>query len=220
MDSIIDELSMRALTSRVFLYLMVLVVFTIVQPLAIPTFAASSVRFGDQNVEPYAGTIGGDLVQAYTLVTISKPTVIQSFSMFMTYAGSDGSQCMLFGIYQDNGSGSPAGQPLVAYTRNAYCLHGSGSWGPAWQTWNLRPSDYLIINTPGDYWLCTLAQQTYGSIYHYAYTGTSYDYTYGYANYYFSSPFGNGFPTTFSSAQGIGWESNAPYSFYMTGTQT
>jgi hypothetical protein len=220
MDSIIDELSMRALTSRVFLYLMVLVVFTIVQPLAIPTFAASSVRFGDQNVEPYAGTIGGDLVQAYTLVTISKPTVIQSFSMFMTYAGSDGSQCMLFGIYQDNGSGSPAGQPLVAYTRNAYCLHGSGSWGPAWQTWHLRPSDYLIITQPGDYWLCTLAQQTYGSIYHYAYTGTSYDYTYGYANYYFPSPFSNGFPTTFSSAQGIGWESNAPYSFYMTGTQT
>ena len=94
---------------------------------------------------------------------------------------------MLFGIYQDNGSGSPAGQPLVAYTRNAYCLHGSGSWGPAWQTWNLKPSDYLTINTPGSYWLCTLAEQTYGSIYHYAYTGTSYDYTYGYANYYFST---------------------------------
>ena len=122
---------MRVLTSRVFLYLMVLVVFIIVQPLAIQTFAASTIRYGDQNVEGYAGTIGGDLVQAYTLVTISKPTFIQSVSMYMAYAGSDGSQCMLFGIYQDNGSGSPAGQPLVAYTRNAYCLHGSGSWGPA-----------------------------------------------------------------------------------------
>jgi hypothetical protein len=127
---------------------------------------------------------------------------------------------MLFGIYADNGSGSPAGQPLVAYTRNAYCLRGSGSWGPAWQTWNLKPSDYLKLTTPGDYWLCILASETYGSIYHYAYTGASYDYTYGYANYFFQSYFSNGFPTTFqpNSAQGIGWESNAPYSFYMTGT--
>ena len=63
---------MRALTSRVFLYLMVLVVFIIVQPLATQTFAASTIRYGDQNVEGYAGTIGGDLVQAYTIVTISK----------------------------------------------------------------------------------------------------------------------------------------------------
>jgi len=186
----------------------------------VQTFAASTVRLGDQNVEQWQGTIGGNLVQAYTLVSIKQPTVLQSVSMFLQYSGSDGSQCILFGIYQDNGSGSPAGMPLVAYTRNAYCLRGTGSWGPAWQTWNLKPSDYLKISTPGDYWLCTLASATFGSIYHYSYTGASYDYTYGYANYFFNSPFSNGFPTTFqpNSPEGIGWESNAPYSFYMTGT--
>lgn len=220
MDSIMNEFPMRVLTSRVFIYLTVLVVFIIVQPLAMQAFAASGVRLGDQNVEAYAGTIGGNQVQAYTLVTVTHATVLQSVSMYLAYSGSDGSQCMLFGIYQDNGSGSPAGQPLVAYTRNAYCLHGSGSWGPAWQTWNLKPSDYLMINTPGSYWLCTLAEQTYGSIYHYANAGTAYDYNYGYANYFFPSSFSNGFPVTFSSPLGIGWESNAPYSFYMTGTQT
>jgi len=202
----------------VMIYLLLLTVFVLVQPFVTEAYRVGLVSYGDQNIEQWGGTIGGDLVQAYTKVTISRPTVLQSVSMFMAYAGSDGSQCMLFGIYQDNGSGSPAGQPLVAYTRNAYCLHGSGSWGPAWQTWNLRQSDYLTINIPGDYWLCTLAEQTYGSIYHYAYTGASYDYNYGYANYFFSSPFLNGFPTTFSSPQGIGWESNAPYSFYMTST--
>jgi hypothetical protein len=209
---------MRKLEGSVALYLTLLTVFVIAQPFAIQVFAVGSVRFGDQNVEQYAGTIGGNLVQAYTLISVGRPVVIQSVSMYMQYSGSDGSQCILFGIYQDNGSGSPAGQPLVAYTRNAYCLRGSGSWGPTWQTWNLKPSDYLKLTTPGDYWLCTLASQTYGTIYHYAYTGASYDFTYGYANYFFPSPFSTGFPTTFSSAQGIGWESNAPYSFYVTGT--
>jgi hypothetical protein len=196
----------------VMIYVLLLTVFVLVQPFVTEAYTVS---YGDRNVEQWGGTIGGDLVQAYTKVTVGRATVIQSVSMFLQYAGSDGTQCMLFGIYQDNGSGSPAGQPLVAFTRYAYCLHGTASWGPAWQTWKLFPSDYLMISAPGDYWLCTLAKQTYGSILHYSYSG-AYDYTYGYANYFFASPYANGFPTTFTSTPG--WESNAPYSFYMTGT--
>lgn len=222
-DSIVCGLKMKVIRGRVSAYLMLIAVFVLAQPLTMQTFALSGVSFGDRNVEPYQGTIGGNVVQAYTLVTITKPTVFQSVSMYLAYSGSDGSQCMLFGIYADNGSGSPVGQPLVAYTKNAYCLHGSGSWGPAWQTWNLKPGDYLTITQPGQYWLSTLASQTFGSIYHYAYTGTSYDYTYGYANYFLAGSFQNGFPTVFSNYQsvgsGYGWESNGPYSFYMTGTQ-
>lgn len=211
-DKFTDGLKMTTGKKCVMIYLLLLTVFVLVQPFVTEAYTVS---YGDQNVEQWGGTIGGDLVQAYTKVTVSRATVLQSVSMFLQYAGSDGTQCMLFGIYQDNGSGSPAGQLLVAYTRNAYCLHGTGSWGPAWQTWKLFPSDYLMISTPGDYWLCTLAKQTYGSILHYSYSG-AYDYTYGYANYFFASPYENGFPTTFTSTPG--WESNAPYSFYMTGT--
>ena len=199
---------------RVIIYLTLLAVFIIAQPIATQTWGVTQTRYGDQNLEQFAGTIGGDLVQAYTKITISEPTVIQSVSIYLQYAGSDGSQCMKFGIYKDNGSGSPAGQSLVAATQNSYCLHGSASWGPAWQTWNLLSSDYLTISEPGDYWLCTLAKQTYGSIYHYAYTG-DYDYNYGYANYFFAAPYSDGFPTTFSSSPA--WEGNAPYSFYVTG---
>lgn len=204
----------RSVRGCAFIYLILLSILIMAELNVTQAFAVSSVRYGDQNVEQWTGTIGGDLVQAYAKVTISKPTLIQSVSMFLTYAGSDGTQCMLFGIYQDNGSGSPAGQPLVAFTRNAYCLRGSASWGPAWQTWNLALSDYLPLSVPGDYWLCTLAKQTFGSIYHYAYSG-AYDYTYGYANYFFASPYALGFPQTFSSNPA--WESNAPYSFYVTG---
>ena len=195
-------------------YLILLTVFMMAEPIMGQAFGVTSTRFGDQNAEQWASTIGGDLVQAYTKITVTQPTILQSVTMYLQYAGSDGSQCMRFGIYQDDGSGSPAGQLLVAFTQNGYCLHGSGSWGPAWQTWKLVQSDYLTIKTPGDYWLCTLAKQTYGSIYHYANTG-AYDYNYGYANYFFSTPYSQGFPTTFSSNPG--WESNAPYSFYMTG---
>jgi hypothetical protein len=199
---------------RAKIYLMLLAVFILSQPLVTQTFAATLSRYGDQNIEQWAGTMGGDLVQAYTKITITAPTVIQGVSMYLQYAGSDGSQCVKFGIYKDNGSGSPAGQPLVAATQKGYCLHGSGSWGPAWQTWNLASSDYLTISTPGDYWLCTLAKQTYGSIYHYAYAG-AYDPNYGYANYFFAAPYSQGFPSTFSSNPA--WEANAPYSFFATG---
>lgn len=205
---------MTVARGRAIIYLMLLAAFIIAQPIATQTFGVTSTNYGDQNIEQWAGTIGGDLVQAYTEVTISEPTVIQSVSMYLQYAGSDGSQCMYFGIYEDNGSGSPAGQQLVASTQRAYCLRGSGSWGPAWQTWKLASSDYLTIKTPGDYWLCTLAKQKYGSIYHYANTG-DYDYNYGYANYFFASAYSNGFPQYFSTNPA--WESNAPYSFYVTG---
>ena len=199
---------------RMLMYILVLGVIILGQAFATQTFGVTVARYGDQNIEQWPGTIGGDLVQAYIMITVNGPTVIQSVSMYLQYSGSDGTQCMYFGVYQDNGSGSPAGQPLVAFTSTAYCLHGSGSWGPDWQTWRLRASDYMLLPTAGGYWICTLAKQTYGLIYHYAYTG-AYDYTYGYANYFFPAPFGNGFPTTFASSPG--WESNAPYSFYVTG---
>ncbi len=196
------------------IYLILLAIFILAQPIVTQTFAAAPTAYGDQNAEQWTGTIGGDLVQAYTKITVTAAIVIQSVSIYLQYSGSDGSQCMKFGIYKDNGSGSPAGQPLVAATQNGYCLHGSASWGPAWQSWKLASSDYLTISTPGNYWLCTLAKQTYGSIYHYAYSG-AYDYNYGYANYFFRAPYSDGFPSTFSSNPA--WEGNAPYSFYATG---
>lgn len=191
--------------------------FVISQPILAQTFAVTPMNFGDQNVEQWSSVIGGNFVQAYTMITVTQPTTIQSVSAYMQYSGSDGSQCIQFGIYQDDGSGSPAGQALVAATTKGYCLHGSASWGPAWETWNLGSSDYLVIKQPGNYWIATLATETYGSIYHYAYS-QDYDYTYGYANYFFSSPYSTGFPQTFSSTPA--WESNAPYSLYVTGTPT
>jgi hypothetical protein len=122
---------------------------------------------------------------------------------------------MFFGIYADNGNGSPAGQPLVAATRNTYCLHGSVTWGPAWQTWNLRRDDALLIPAGGTYWLAVLAPQSYGSVYHYAYS-SSYDYTYGYSTYFFYTPYAQGLPAFFSANPS--WEGNGPYSVYVTGT--
>jgi hypothetical protein len=200
---------------RVSIYLMLLAVFVMAQPVLAQTFGATLIFYGDPNVEQWTGTIGGGLVQAYTMITVDAPTVLRSVSMFLQYSGSDGSQCMYFGIYQDNGSGSPAGQPLVSATKWAYCLRSAATWGPAWQTWRLRPSDYMTILTPGTYWLCTLASQTYGTIYHYSYAG-AYDYTYGYYDYYFVATFANGFPQFFSPTPAS--ETNGPYSFYATGT--
>ena len=170
--------------------------------------------YGDTNIEQWTSTIGGDMVQAYLLFSTPTPLLILSVSMYVQYSGSDGSQCMRFGVYLDNGNGSPAGQPLIASTWNAYCLHGSVSWGPAWETWRLRPFDYMNISQPGTYWLTVLAPQTYGSIYHYAYS-SSYDYTYAYATYFFPTSFTQGFPTIFSTTPA--WEGNGPYSIYVTG---
>jgi hypothetical protein len=199
---------------RISVCLMLLALFVVAQPVIAQTFGATLAFYGDPNVEQWSGTIGGDLVQAYTMMTINAPTLIQSVSLYLQYSGSDGSQCMYFGIYQDNGSGSPVGQPLVNATGHAYCLRAAATWGPAWQSWKLRPSDYMLISTPGTYWLCTLAKQTYGTIYHYSYAG-AYDYTYGYMDYFFVAPFSIGFPLFFSLNPAS--ESNGPYSFYATG---
>ena len=202
--------------SRITVYLALVAVFIIAQPVIAQAVGATLVFYGDPNVEQWTGTIGGGMVQAYTLITVNSPTIIQSVSLFLHYAGSDGSQCMYFGIYQDSGSWNPSGQPLVAATSHAYCLRSAATWGPAWQTWRLIPSDYLAILTPGTYWLCTLAKQSYGTIYHYAYAG-AYDWTYGYTSYFFAAPFENGFPQFFSPNPGS--ETSGPYSFYATGTQ-
>jgi hypothetical protein len=199
---------------RVTACLMLAVVFILAQPIMMQTFAAPIVNYGNQNIEQYPDIIGGGFVQAYVKITITHPTLIQSVSLLLQYSGSDGSQCIKFGIYKDNGFGSPVGQPLVAATQKGYCLYATPSWGPNWQTWNLAASDYLAINLTGDYWICTLALQTYGTIYHYAYTG-GYDYTYGYADFFFPTPYETGFPMTFSLHPT--WETYAPFSFYVTG---
>jgi len=202
---------------RVVVYLIVLIAIVLTQISISPALAAVTASYGDQNVEQWTGTIGSNTVQAYTMITVPGPVLIQSVSMYMQYAGSDGTQCLKFGVYQDNGNGSPAGQPLVASTQNAYCLHGSASWGPAWETWKLRTNDTLSIPSAGTYWLAILASQTYGSVYHYAYS-SSYDYSYGYASYYFYAPYSTGFPTTFTSTPS--YEGNGPYSLYVTTVST
>jgi len=199
---------------RITACLMLLTVLVLAQPMMTQTFALQTVNFGNQNIEQYPDNIGGGFVQAYVMITITHPTLIQSVSLLLQYSGSDGSQCIKFGIYKDNGYGSPAGQPLVAATQNGYCLRAVASWGPNWQTWNLAASDYLAINLTGTYWICTLARQTYGTIYHYAYTG-GYDYTYGYDDFFFPTPYETGFPMTF--ALHPSWETYAPFSFYVTG---
>jgi len=199
---------------QVVVYSTLLIAFVIVQMSAPQAFAFALMNFGDQNIEQWTGTISANIVQAYTMITIPGPIAIQSVSIYTQYSGSDGTQCFLFGVYADNGSGSPAGQPLVASTKTAYCLHGSVNWGPAWETWRLRPFDIMVLPTAGSYWLAILASQTFGSIYHYAYS-SSYDYTYGYADYFFVAPFSTGFPAVFTSTPA--WEGNGPYSFYVTG---
>lgn len=160
-----------------------------------PVFAAESLTFGDTVAEQFPGNIGGGFVQAYVRVTISQPTTLTSVSMYLKYSGSAGDQCFKFGIYKDGnvgleGHGSPASQPLVAATTNGYCLYGTGSWGPAWETWELASSDYLTIKTPGNYWLCVLASNSYGNIYHFSPLYTyGYNSTYGYNDFFFPALF-------------------------------
>ena len=198
---------------RFMIYLIVLIAIVATQ-ISIPyAFASVVANFGDQNIEQWTDTIGANMVQAYTMFTVSGPATIQSVSMYLQYSGSDGTQCLKFGIYLDNGNGSPAGQALVSATQNSYCLHGSASWGPAWETFRLRPNDTLGIPGAGAYWIAILAPYSYGSVYHYAYS-SSYDYTYGYASYFFFAPYATGFPTTFSTQPA--WEGNGPYSIYVT----
>jgi len=205
---------MTRLGRRSILYLTLLIAMSATL-LVSQTFALSVSYYGDQNIEQWSSTIGSNAVQAYLTFTVPGPVVIQAVSMYVQYSWSDGSQCMLFGIYQDNGNGSPAGQPLVASTHTSYCFHVAIMWGPAWETWKLRPGDYLTINAAGTYWLAVMAGQAFGNIYHYAYS-SSYDYTYGYSTYFFFTPYQWGFPPVYSNAPT--WESNGPYSIYVTAT--
>jgi len=206
--------------NRIVIYgLMIIVVFAL--SVGSQAFATSTVTYGDQNIEQWSSTIGGNLVQAYLWFTIPQPIVIKSVTMFMQYSGSDGTTCIKFGVYRDSGTGSVAGQPLVAATQNGYCLRPSASWGPAWQTFNLLPSDYLTINGTGGFWLATLSNYYFGQVYHYSSNYGAYDYNYGYATAFFQANYYYGFPTTFANANNAGglfWEGNGPYSIYVTGT--
>ncbi|MGP8070864.1 MAG: hypothetical protein ACLP5V_13350 [Candidatus Bathyarchaeia archaeon] len=185
-----------------------------------------------------ATTFNGQYVEALTKITVNQSTVIQSVSMYLQYNGSDGSQCLKFGVYEDNG-GSPYGQsspmnePLIASTKNGYCFV-VGNFGPGWETWVLQASDYLTIPA-GVYWLAVLPEQSYGLIYHFTYTGLypgQYLYNYGYFMYGFPVSYALGFPATVFGATPYGYggylilpynsgnvgQYNAPYSLYVTGT--
>jgi len=179
-------------------------------------FATQTITYGDTNVEQFYGPISADVVQAYVRITVTQPVVITSVSLYLQYSGSAGNQCIKFGIYRDGGNISPAGQALVASTKNGYCLYGAAFWGPGWETWILAGSDYLTINSPGDYWLCILASYSFGNVYHYA---PLFEYGYnplvGYNDYFFPANYTTGFPSMFSDTPI--WEAQAPYSFYVQG---
>lgn len=206
------------------------------------TFAkaqATVVTYGDTNIEPVTTNLLDNYVDALTKIVVTQPTTITSVSMYIQYAGSDGSQCIKFGIYGDNGGSTgqsnPMNQPLIAATRYGYCLL-VGNFGPAWETWPLAQPDWMTLN-PGTYWLATLASQDFGTIYHFTYTGAyggQYLYNYGYFNYAFPASYALGFPpvsfgnATFTNGEGniipfnpsdIGTY-NAPYSFYVSGFLT
>lgn len=201
--------------------------------ISVPVFG--STVLGDTNIEPVVTEFNAQYVEALTKINVTATTVIQSVSMYLQYTGSDGSQCLKFGIYGDNGGSygqsSPLFEPLIAATQNGYCFV-TGSFGPAWETWTLQPSDYLTIPTPGVYWLAVLPKQDYGNIYHFTYTGLfpgQYLYTYGYFMYAFPASYTLGFPPTVFGAYSSGYvilpfnsenigEYNAPYSFFVTGT--
>ena len=153
-------------TAALFVACVVLMAFV-----ASPAYA--STILGDSNVEPVTTTIVPQYVMALTKFTVSGSTNITSVSLYVQYTGSDGSQCLKFGIYADNGrsygQSSPFLEPLVAATRNGYCFQ-TGDFGPAWETWTLLPGDTMAIGS-GTYWLCMLASEAYGTIYHFTYTG-------------------------------------------------
>ena len=206
--------------------------------LVAPGSVLGATVLGDANVEPVTTTLGpANFVMALTKITVTHPTTINSVSMFLQYTGSDGSQCVKFGIYGDDGGpygqSSPMYQPLIAATTSGYCFN-LGDFGPAWETWTLLPWDTLTINTPGTYWLTTLAKEGYGTVYHFTYTGAyggQFLYKYGYFYYGFPASYTLGYPptifgnTTYSNSnlilpfnsQNIG-EYDAPFSFYATGT--
>jgi len=200
-----------------------------------PLLAATIV--GDTNVAPVSTTLVSQYVMALTKFTVTHSTTIQSISLFLQYDGSDGSQCIKFGVYGDNGGpygqSSPLNQPLMGATHYGYCLQ-TGNFGPGWETWVLLPGDSMTLG-PGIYWLCTLASENYGTIFHFTYTG-SYGgqslYQYGYFYYGFPASFALGYPptifgnTTYTDGQGLILPFNsanigdydAPFSFFATGT--
>jgi hypothetical protein len=214
-----------------FAVFLVLVVFTFSSP------AYASTILGDNSVEVATSGLVPQYVMALTKFTVTSTTTITSVSMYLQYQLSDGSQCIKFGIYGDNGGpygqSNPLGEPLVAATHNGYCFQ-TGNFGPAWETWTLSPSDQMTIG-PGTYWLCTLASEAYGTIYHFTYTGAyggQFLYQYGYFYYGFPASYALGYPpgtfgnTVNTNGQGnilpfnptnVG-EYDAPYSFYATGT--
>jgi len=204
--------------------------------LATPPAVFASTVLGDANIEPVMSTLNAQYVEALTKVTAGGPTVIHSVSMYLQYSWSDGSQCLKFAIYGDNGESygqsSPLNEPLISRTENGYCFV-TGNFGPAWETWTLQPSDYLTIPAAGAYWIAVLPEQSYGTIYHFSYTGlfpSQALYTYGYYMYAFPASYTLGFPpTVFAAAPAYGYvfqpsdsgnvgNYNAPYSLYVTGS--
>ena len=191
------------------------------------------------SIPTVTATLNGQYVEALTKITVTRSTTIQSVSMYLQYNYSDGSQCLKFGVYADNGAAvygqsSPLNEPLVAATHNGYCFV-VGSFGPAWEKWQLQASDYFTLS-PGTYWLAVLPAKSFGLIYHFTYTGVGfgyYDYTYGYFMYGFPASYALGFPSINFGAnpyqygsgnlilpynsQNVG-QYNAPYSFYVMGT--
>ena len=200
-----------------------------------PTYATT--MLGDSNVEVVSTSLVPQYVMALTKFTATSATTITSISLYISYTGSDGSQCIKFGVYDDNGGpygqSNPLGQPLVAATHNGYCLQ-TGNFGPAWETWTLQPGDQMAIGA-GTYWLTTLASKSLGTIYHFTYTGAyggQYLYQYGYFYYGFPASYTLGYPPTvfgptdctlcqpatqplYPSNAG---EYNAPFSFYANGS--
>ncbi|MFI5449640.1 MAG: hypothetical protein ACHQ03_07745 [Candidatus Bathyarchaeia archaeon] len=205
---------------------------------------------GDTNVEAGRSGFLAQYVEALTKITVTGPTLITSVSMYLQYTWSDGSQCLKFGIYGNTvGSGgvpqfndpynidqnTPGNQSLIAATQNGYCFNRTPSFGPAWETWTLQPSDYLKIPSAGVYWLAVLPKESFGWFYTFMYTGLSggeFLYNYGYFMYGFAASYALGFPPTnfalYMTAPTPGsylitpfnaqYEYNAPASFYVTGT--
>jgi hypothetical protein len=203
-------------------------------PLATPPSVFASTILGDANIEPVTSTFNAQYVEALTKITVTQAIVIHSVSMYLQYTGSDGSQCLKFAIYGDDGGSygqsSPLNQPLISATQNGYCFV-TGNFGPAWETWTLQPSDYLTIPSSGVYWLAVLPKESYGTIYHFTYTGLypgQYLYNYGYFMYGFPASYALGIPSTVFGAvpcneclilpynSGNVGEYNAPYSFYVS----
>ena len=92
--------------------------------ITLPVFG--STILGDTNVEPVFSTFNVQYVEALTKITATQPIVIHSVAMYLQYTGSDGSQCLKFGIYGDSGGSygqsNPLNQPLIAATQDGYCL--------------------------------------------------------------------------------------------------